>query len=660
MQPERSGFHRSHLSLLVAGFLLCGSVHARTGNTADFLSAVGDIPVPPPVSAPVTEKEPSLRQAPLVVTERPVSTPRPSARPVVRAETKETSMLKRRLEKAVRENADLKHLAADVAIRGRNRESTVTALRAKAETLSGQLAKVQQALNAAEAAKQQASQEALDAQKELKRLTLLNQALSVKADVAEITAPSVATRDKAAVSEELARVRAKLTEQQAASGGLHDEMIRLKDTLAQREGQLSILTQQNAGLQAQLTALVRSRDQLQKQVDDTRRQTTALENAAGKQHARLSALDDERDSLKKAKEQADGAIASVKTQLATVSQARDEMKTRLTDAEQKAQLQTQALKDTQLQLNKLTADRNTLQKTVAELRGQNAQLKTAADTQAADQVGAADVRRQLAVVTTERDALQKNIATLTAQVTELRARPVSSGENTASGDGKAAQKIQAQNDQIAALTRQLAEKTPAEPELKTEAQQQAYAGGVMLSRTLLRSLALQKNLGLDVDPTPLLAGVSDSVRGKIRLADDVLSKQYQALIGQLSSREEKKYREGELALEKEVAGKKMLKRNRTVFFVQAIAGKAKLKSGDTVVFDLKESVLKGHVLHDNKGVKAVLDEHLPYLVHEALSFAGRGGVVNVYCMASDVYPPEQIPEGLYGYSPLKFTLSVSK
>lgn len=646
MQPERSGFHRSHLSLLVAGFLLCGSVHARTGSTADFLSAVGDIPVPPPVSAPATEKEPSLRQAPLVVTERPVSTPRPSARPVVRAETKETAMLKRRLEKAVRENADLKHLAADVATRERDRESTVTALRAKAETLSEQLAKVQQALNAAEAAKQQASQEALDAQKELKRLTLLNQALSVKADVAEITAPSVATGDKAAVSVELARVRAQLTEQQAASGDLHDEMTRLKDTLAQREGQLSNLTQRNAGLQAQLTALVRLRDQLQKQVDDTRRQITGLENAAGKQHSRLSVLEDERDSLKKAKEQADGAIASVKTQL--------------THAEQKAQLQTQALKDTQLQLSKLTADRNTLQKTVAELRGQNAQLKTAADTQAADQVEAADVRRQLAVVTTERDALQKNIATLTAQVTELRARPVSSGENIASGDGKAAQKIQAQNDQIAALTRQVAEKTPAEPELKTEAQQQAYAGGVMLSRTLLRSLALQKNLGLDVDPTTLLAGVSDSVRGKIRLADDVLSKQYQALIGQLSSREEKKYREGELALEKEVAGKKMLKRNRTVFFVQATAGKAKLKSGDTVVFDLKESVLKGRVLRDNKGVKAVLDEHLPYLVHEALSFAGRGGVVNVYCMASDVYPPEQIPEGLYGYSPLKFTLSVSK
>ena len=58
-----------------------------------------------------------------------------------------------------------------------------------------------------------------------------------------------------------------------------------------------------------------------------------------------------------------------------------------------------------------------------------------------------------------------------------------------------------------------------------------------------------------------------------------------------------------------------------------------------MIFDLKERLLKGRVLRDSKGVKAAFDDKLPYLVHEALAFAGRGGVTDVYCLASDVYPP---------------------
>jgi hypothetical protein len=633
MQPERFGFHRSLLNLLLAGAMLCGVGQARAGDTADFLSAVVDLPVPPAVSAPLSTKPPPQnppeRADSTQGRTRSAESPRREPQLASRGKGEETTSLKRRLDKVLRENADLKRQAAGGAANDRGRDRTVANLHMQAKTLSEQLATTKQMLNAAEVAKQQAGREAEQVQGEVKRLTLLNHALSVKADVAAIAGSPEVFGKQSVMSDEFARLKARMAERQTASGAVHEESVRLKKAFAHSEEQLVTLTQRNGGLQAQLATMTQARDQLQKLMDDTR-------------------------------QQADLAMASVKARMETVRQERDGLSVQLAAAGQKAQSQAQTLNDLQSRLALLTNDRDTLQSTVAGLTARNVPLKTVEDDLAREKSGTDVVRQQLAATEAERDTLKKNVATLTAEMAVLKLKPGAPEEIKTSGDAQAVQKIQVLNDRVATLTSQLAEKQRGEPVLSTEAQQQTYAGGVMLSRTLLRTLNLQKNLGLDPDPTLLLAGVSDGVRGQIRLANGVLDKQYQALIGQLSSREESRYREGEKVLEKETAGRKVLKRNRTVFFVQASPGKARLKPGEQVVFDLKESVLKGRELRNNKGVKAALDERLPYLVHEALSFAGHGGVTDVYCLASDVYPPEQIPEGLYGYSLLKFTLSVSK
>ncbi|AMZ77771.1 MULTISPECIES: hypothetical protein [Enterobacter] len=751
MQSERSGFHRSYLSLLVAGILLCGPVQARAADPADFLSAVGDVPVPPPVSAPALQK-----QAPPAASSGarpqsgapPRSVPHP-ARRAGEAHSADAALLKRRLAQAQKENATLQRQTAAPTAGQRDRDTTLAALRAQTERLSGELATARQALSRAEDAKENAGRETERVREELRHLTLLNHALSVKADVAAIAGTPVASGAKAAASDELARIKAQLAEQQAASGALSEETARLRETLAKREAAYAALTQRTAGLQAQLAGLTRARDQLQKQIADTRAQTAGMQTATSQQEARLSAMRAERDRLVQDAEKNGAALASVREQMATVSHERDALRAQLAAGGGQGHVQTQlaaltrdrdslkasvtaltaerdalqgkaaaltaqvkgaedglnrektGAEDVRKQLTAMTAERDALQEKAAAL---TAQVKSAEDGLNREKTGAEDVRKQLTAMTAERDALQEKAAALTAQVkgaedglnrektgaedvrkqltamTAERDRlqkqtmmPTAQPAALQAGRGDAVaaesknvpdeqdkQQIRALNDQVAALTKQLAEKNDSEPALSTEDREQLYAGGVMLSRTLLRSLNLQKNLGLEPDPSLLIAGVSDGIRGQVRLADDVLDKRYQALISRLSSREEGKYREGEAVLEKETAGRKILKRNRSVFFVQAAAGKAKLKPGDPVVFDLKESVLKGRVLRDNKGVKAAFDDKLPYLIHEALTLAGRGGVTDVYCMASDVYPPEQLPEGLFGYSLLKFTLSVSK
>ncbi|ENW8698167.1 TPA: hypothetical protein J4Z76_001306 [Escherichia coli] len=118
---------------------------------------------------------------------------------------------------------------------------------------------------------------------------------------------------------------------------------------------------------------------------------------------------------------------------------------------------------------------------------------------------------------------------------------------------------------------------------------------------------------------------------------------YCTLMTKLVAREQEKYRAGVSGLEKLASGAKLAKRNGTLFFVRTQKGSGKIAPGDRVQFDLTESVVKGKTLRAEKGVSAVLDKSLPYLVEQALTLAGCGGKLTVYCMASDVYPLEQMP-----------------
>lgn len=135
---------------------------------------------------------------------------------------------------------------------------------------------------------------------------------------------------------------------------------------------------------------------------------------------------------------------------------------------------------------------------------------------------------------------------------------------------------------------------------------------------------------------------------------------YRTLMTKLVAREKEKYRAGVSELEKLASGAKLARRNGTLFFVRTQKGSGKISPGDRVQFDLTESVVKGKTLRAEKGVSAVLDKSLPYLVEQALTLAGRGVKLTVYCMASDVYPLEQMPEGLLPYSLIQYQFTLAK
>lgn len=196
-------------------------------------------------------------------------------------------------------------------------------------------------------------------------------------------------------------------------------------------------------------------------------------------------------------------------------------------------------------------------------------------------------------------------------------------------------------------------------ELKTDTEKQAYASGVAFSRNITQLLGIHQDLGLKLPTALMLAGLNDGINNTLLLDEQTLRDSYRTVAARLASLEKEKYDAGLKQLEKITAKATVLKRNQTLFFVQNRKGAGRIAGGDSVVFDLTESVVNGKVLRSEKGVNAVINDSLPYMVQQALTLAGRGGEITVYSMVSDVYSPGNIPEGLYPYSLLKYNFKVS-
>lgn len=417
---------------------------------------------------------------------------------------------------------------------------------------------------------------------------------------------------------------------------------------AQRE--LKKAQSESDDLHKQITALASSRDDLKKQLEQANARQQQLVASGEAALAQVKSLQQESAALKTVAQQGKPMQAEV-TEL---RRQRDSLQQKLTQSQQalsalqensqtaqgSAKQQINAL---QQQINELNSTRESLQKELVQIDGnlnkslatevgalaqvkslqqENAALKTATQVEKSGQTEAL-----LKTLTAERDDLRKQLTELTGQHTAL---------------------VESQRQEKAN------QPASAVPELKTERQKQAYASGAILAGNFQRTLMLHRDLWADLSAALLIAGLSDGVNSKVRLDSTTLQDSYRALITELAKREKEKYSEGVKQLEKLASGKALIKRNGTLFFVQTRKGNGRVASGETVRFDMTESVVKGKTLNNEKGVSVTVDNKLPYVIEQALTLAGRGGEIIVYCMASDVYPPDQLPEGVFPYTLIKY------
>lgn len=403
------------------------------------------------------------------------------------------------------------------------------------------------------------------------------------------------TRDSLARSTASERARAEKVT------ALEAEIVNLKAGYQKKENEilkLSGAVKEAEVLRSRLTELSTLRDILQQKLDMSVKDSIRLRET-------VAAL---KDNLRTAEGAVKERVAEQQKEIAGLRESRDALQ--------------QELKAAQLRIQSSGQEKETLQQ---QVRAEN---EEAGKKQAAleDRLAAADT--QLKAVIAEREQMAARLRKTEEAETKDRPGTVLPGEERRT-------------------------------ELKTDTEKQAYASGVAFSRNITQLLGIHQDLGLKLPTALMLAGLNDGINNTLLLDEQTLRDSYRTVASRLASLEKEKYDAGLKQLEKITAKATVLKRNQTLFFVQNRKGAGRIAGGDSVVFDLTESVVNGKVLRSEKGVNAVINDSLPYMVQQALTLAGRGGEITVYSMVSDVYSPGNIPEGLYPYSLLKYNFKVS-
>ncbi|EOI3445277.1 hypothetical protein ACMSWW_003311, partial [Cronobacter turicensis] len=409
-----------------------------------------------------------------------------------------------------------------------------------------------------------------------------------------------------------------------------------KEKLQKAQAEQTALLQKNqaaeAALKAQIATLTEKLNASTTLAASTQEKATSLAtelaSVKGSQSDKEKALQSQLQQaaqLAAAKEMLNKQLATAQTDIATLKQALADKESRL----QQSDNALAALKEESQSVKALsTASATSQQKAQAELEA----LKRANE----------ELNGKLASLNADTAAqkaqAEKEKADLLAQTEKLKADAAAQAQTlTASKTAP----------EVSAAT------------LKDKANKQSYANGVMFSRLVQKSMDQMADLGIKTNLPILLAGIKDGLAQKVAIEPKALLSLHESMLKELSSREEKKYQTGIDNLEKVTAQKKLLKRNKSLFFVQTKAGKKAIAPGETINVTFKEQTIEGRVLNNNANVPVTYDENLPYIFQQALELGKRGGIMEVYCFAGDLYNPDTMPPDLFNYSLMKLTVTIS-
>ncbi|EOV9630233.1 hypothetical protein ACN5LM_001752 [Cronobacter dublinensis] len=409
-----------------------------------------------------------------------------------------------------------------------------------------------------------------------------------------------------------------------------EEKEKLKKTQAEQAALLQKNQAAEAALNAQIAALTEKLNASTALVTRTQEKATALEAALA--------------SIKGSESDKDRALQSQQQQAAQIAVAKEALNQQLTTAQAEITTLKQSLTDKE---NQLQASEKTLLALKAEMQTAKALSTATATDQQKAQTELETLKRANQELTDKLASLNAENAAQKAQAEKEKAELLAQAEKLKAGTAAQTQTASQTGPEANAAS------------LKDKASKQSYANGVMFSRLVQKSMDQMTDLGIKTDLPLLLMGIKDGLAQKVAIEPKLLLTLHESMLKELSSREEKKYEAGINQLEKITAQKKLLKRNKSLFFIQTKAGKKAIAPGETVNVAFKEATVDGRVLNDNANVPVTYDENLPYIFQQALELGKRGGVMEVYCFAGDLYNPDTMPPQLFNYSLMKLTVTIS-
>lgn len=252
-------------------------------------------------------------------------------------------------------------------------------------------------------------------------------------------------------------------------------------------------------------------------------------------------------------------------------------------------------------------------------------------------------------------ALRQAVAPL-PEVTALAASLTRAEQRSASLTAQLAQQRQ-RVDTLLAERRQAAEA----PVLASEADKQAYAAGVSLGRDILHLQQENRRAGLEADRQLLLAGIADTLAGRLRLDEAAIDGALRAAQQRLQQTQAPPL-DGKAYLA-DFARQEGVKRDALGFYYRVdYAGSGAIGADDRVDIVVRESLTDGRVIKDMELAGTVISQPLtryPPLFRAAIEKLQRHGSITLVVPPALAYGKQGSPPAIPPDATMIYTLRIA-
>ncbi|OWS75968.1 hypothetical protein CBW22_09500 [Pantoea sp. VS1] len=535
----------------------------------------------------------------------PAAKPQPPAKPAAKPAAKTVSKAEKKAATAPDHSAELTRLRARVA--ELEKLSAAPAVKAD-DALKAQLAASDKKLAALSAEKQQQE----------KNIATLQQALKAENEKAlaalQAESKKQLSAQQAGNDKKLAALSAEKQQQEKNIATLQQA---LKEAQQQQSAGSAQLTKQLSDARA---AAIQSADALKALKAENDKALAALQAESKKQlSAQQAASDRKLAALQAENEKALAALQAESKKQLSAQQAESDKKLAALQAESKQQLSAQQAESAQ----KLAAQQTASDKQLKALQSQQTESEkklTALQTQQAER------EKQLAALDSEKQQQAHNLAQLTRELEAAKQQPA------------AAPKLSAP---------------------KSDAERDGYTLGQFIASNAVVQLQMVKDIGLSISMDQLIAGLTTQLQSGDSLLDgEEMARRYatmQASIGKgLNALIEKGYAQ----LDKKVAKRKALKKDLGMQWFAVKSVKGKLLPDQQAAVSVRVTTLSGKVINDFSHDQVPFNDSLPPLLQEGMSLTGKGGAVEGWALAKDIYEREPLPPWVAPYDVIHYQLTI--
>ncbi len=194
---------------------------------------------------------------------------------------------------------------------------------------------------------------------------------------------------------------------------------------------------------------------------------------------------------------------------------------------------------------------------------------------------------------------------------------------------------------------------------KTEAERDSYALGQFLATNVGTQIKIIKDAGVNILSDSLNAGLTTRLSdGQSAIGDKEMEARYRKLDEKVNQGMNMLIGKGYGKLKEKIGNRKPLKQNEGIAWFALKSVKTRLKANETVAVTVKVTALDGKVINAFSDEHLAFDQNLPPLLYEALSLTGKGGEIEGWALAQDIFEREPLPGWVPPYEVIHYQLSV--